>query len=191
MSNGSAQPGIISGVVGHVLLYSGLLVAGMLSLLGSGASGDMPMWALLCSIGALGLSLIAGLAGLLSSMQAHNLARRIEKKAETPPRATDKQIDSARRWSLHFSAASFWVAGFATLLAIAVAIGFFFSRVDVKKSEDVLDGISITSIDGSKSLKIEGPVSRVSIDEGEKRCAVSIETPKLKIETTAPDCAVP
>lgn len=179
----SAQPGIISGVANQALVYCGLLVAGIMSLLASNVLKSSPIWTSYAALGALAMALFGGLLALLSSMYAHNLARRIERAGATQSESDVASISRARWWSVTYSGVSFWAALIATIFAIAIASGFVAQQIAGRSN--VLTGVRVQTVDGSSGLEIEGNIRNLSVEEGVTSCRVIVETDQLRIESSS------
>lgn len=174
MANADTQEGafqqatLITSVSNGILLFCGLLIAGILSLTASEAASRLHLWELFFALAGLILSLTAVVMSILATMKAHNYHRRTA-RAAAGETIDPKGIASARKLSVGLSLAGFWTA-----MAASVAVALLVYNILVfpeKPAPPTSARSSLVQVDKasqatSVSITDGGPVSMSLAGEG-------------------------
>jgi hypothetical protein len=178
---GNAQATLIAALGNNILIFSGLLVAGVFALLSGEASKGSPYWVVEISVGVLVLSLLAGMLALIATMKAHNLSRRAERLASGED-LDDTRIRKARRLAVSLSIGAFFV----TLAAMGSASILVGGLVLTMKRDSTFSGFSgrakIETKDGLNILDLHGNIRELQTEESNEICKIRIKTDQINIE---------
>ncbi|WP_331371365.1 hypothetical protein [Sinorhizobium chiapasense] len=176
---GSAQAELIASVANNILLFCGLLVAGIFTFI----SADWFRQAGLLVIGATCLvllcSFVAGIIALVAIMKAHNLARRAE-RAEDGLDPDLTRVAAARTLAVRLSVASFWSTILATLAAAAL-VGIVLYGIAFPGAS-----ASPTNIGGLPVISMQGAQAKLKVEQTATGCRISTDLSGNIVEILVP-----
>lgn len=170
---GNAQATIISSLAGSVLLFCGLLVAGVFAFASSESFREVLWWTKIAAGVVLILGLISGILALTAVMNGHNLSRRAERRSFGEI-VSDDEIRAARKLATKFSEAAFWVAVLDVVATLVMVIGVAFHFGIEERSVRVEFDIDSTSLSLRHKLDVKSP--------NQSDCSIFVERGNLKVK---------